>query len=76
MASVFMSPPLASLKSPTGAGVGLFLTPLASTQKFPRFDKANERRNRGVLGEGGAEWKVAAASLHDDVLLDSEERHE
>ena len=32
--------------------------------------------NRGVLGEGGAEWKMAATSLHDDVLLDSEERYE
>ena len=25
-------------------------------QGSPGFDKRNERRNRGVLGEGGAEW--------------------
>ena len=29
-----------------------------------------------VVGEGGAEWKMAATSMHDDVLLDSEECHE
>ena len=39
-------------------------------------DKGNERRNRAVLGDGGAEWKVSATSMHDDVLLDSEECHE
>ena len=33
----------------------------------------NKRRNRGVLGEGGAEWKMAAASLYNNVLSDSEE---
>ena len=37
------------------------------------LDKRNEERNRGVLGEGAAEWKVAAASLYNDVLSDSEE---
>ena len=37
------------------------------------FEKRNEERNRGVLGEGGTKWKVAATSVHDDVLLDSEE---
>ena len=37
------------------------------------LDKGTERRNRGVPREGGAEWKVAATSMHDDVLLDSEE---
>ena len=31
----------------------------------------NERRNSGVLGEGGAEWKMTATSLQDDVPLDS-----
>ena len=31
------------------------------------------RRNCGILGEGGAAWQVAAASVHNDVLLDSEE---
>ena len=40
------------------------------------FDKRNEGRNRGVPGEGGTKVKVAAASLHDDVLLDTEECHE
>ena len=40
------------------------------------FDKRNKRRNRGDLGEGGTKWKMAAASLHNDVLLDTEECHE
>ena len=40
------------------------------------FDKRNKKINRGVLGQGGAEWEMAAASLHDDVLLDTEECHE
>ena len=39
-------------------------------------DNRHERRSRGVLGEGRAEWEMAAASLHDDVLLNSEEPHE
>ena len=39
--------------------------------------KKNERRNRGEFGKGGAEWKMAATSLHDDVFFfDSEECHE
>ena len=38
--------------------------------------KGNERRNRGILGEGRAEWEMAATSLHDDALLNSEECHE
>ena len=33
----------------------------------------NERRNCGTLGENGAEWQMPATSLHNDVLLDSEE---
>ena len=40
------------------------------------FDKRNERRNCRVLREGGGEWQMAATSLHNDVLLDSQERHE
>ena len=36
------------------------------------LDERNKKRN-GVLGEGEAEWKMAATSLHDDVLLDTEE---
>ena len=38
--------------------------------------KGNERRNRGVLRKGEAEWKMAATSLYDDVFLDTEECHE
>ena len=45
----------------------------APTQKFPCLDKRNERRNCATVGEGGAQWKMAAASLHNGVLLDSEE---
>ena len=41
-----------------------------------RRDKRNEGRNCGIFGEGGTKWKVAATSLHDDVLLDTEEYHE
>ena len=37
--------------------------------KVPDLTKRNERRNCGILGEGGAEWQMAATSLHDDVLL-------
>ena len=41
-----------------------------STPKVsPGHDKRNERRN----GEGGIERKMATTSMHDDVLLDSEE---
>ena len=29
-----------------------------------------------LLEKGGADWKMAATSIHDDVLLDSEECHE
>ena len=46
----------------------------------PKFsldlNERNKGRNRGVPREGGAEWKVAATSLYDDVFLDSEECHE
>ena len=35
----------------------------------------NKRSNLRVLGEGEAEWKIAPTSMHDDVLLDSEETH-
>ena len=48
----------------------------ATTKSSPGFDKRNEERKRRVLGEGGAERKVAAASLHDDVLPHSEECYE
>ena len=41
---------------------------VASTQK-----KSPERRHSGALGKGVEEWKMAATSMHDDILLDSEE---
>ena len=37
------------------------------------FDKRNKRRSGDILE---AVCEMAAASLHNDVLLDSEERHE
>ena len=40
------------------------------------FDKRNKRRSGGTLGEGGTMREMAAASLHDDRLLDSEKFHE
>ena len=33
--------------------------------------KRNERRNCGILGQGGAECTMAATSWHNDVLLDT-----
>ena len=33
----------------------------------------NKRRNRGGSREGGTEWQMAATSLYDDVLPDTEE---
>ena len=35
----------------------------------PALEKRNKSRSGGTLGEGGAEWEMAAASLYDDVLL-------
>ena len=40
------------------------------------LDKRNKRRNREVSGEGGAEWQMAATTLHDDIFLGPEECHE
>ena len=37
------------------------------------LDKRSKKGNRRVPAEGGAEWKMAATSLYDDVPLDSEE---
>ena len=37
------------------------------------LDRRNERGNCGILGESGAEWLMAASSLHTDVFPDSEE---
>ena len=48
----------------------------ASTLRSPWTDKRNKRKNRGVFGEGGAEWKMAATSLYDQVFPDSAECHE
>ena len=39
-------------------------------------DERNKKRNCGVFGKGGTKWKVAAASLHNDVLFDSEKLHQ
>ena len=33
--------------------------------------KRDERKRCRILGEGGAEWQMAAPRLHDDVLPDS-----
>ena len=35
--------------------------------------RENKKRNSGVIGKGGAEWQMAATSLHNDVLLDTQE---
>ena len=43
------------------------------SKSFSGLDKRNERRNCGILGEGGTEWQTATTSLHNDVLLDSQE---
>ena len=32
-------------------------------------DERNKKRNCGDTGKGGTKWKMAAASLHNDVLL-------
>ena len=34
------------------------------------LDNRNRKGNRGVPGEGGTQWQMAATSLHEDVLLD------
>ena len=47
-----------------------------SLQSAVGFDERNKRKSGGILGEGGKVWEMAAASLYDDVLLDSEECHE
>ena len=47
-----------------------------STQSSARSVKRNEGRNCEVHREGLALWEMAATSLHNDVLSDSEERHE
>ena len=40
------------------------------------LNERDKRRSGGILGEGGTVWEIAARRLHNDVLLDSEERHE
>ena len=42
----------------------------------PGLHKRYERTSRGVLGKDRAGWDMAATSLHDGVLLDTEECHE
>ena len=58
-------------KAKTGVGCDGFHT------KSPfGLNKRNERKNCGILRESGTEWQVVATSLHNDVLLASEECHE
>ena len=57
-------------KAKTGVGCDGF------HPKVPPDVTEETRENRTVLGEGRAEWKVAARSMHDDVLLDFETYHE
>ena len=33
--------------------------------------KETTGKNDGIIGESGAEWQMAATSMHNDVLLDS-----
>ena len=40
------------------------------------FVQRNKRRIGGILGEGGTVLEMAATSLYDDVLLDSQELYE
>ena len=49
---------------------------MVSIPRFLGCDEGDERRRGGVLAKGGTMWKIAATSLHNDVLLDSEECHE
>ena len=36
----------------------------------------NRRKSGGILGEGGAAWEMAAASLHDIVFPNPKECHQ
>ena len=46
-------------------------------EALPRVKECKlEKASRGVPGEEGTKWKVAATSMHDDVLFDTEESHE
>ena len=38
--------------------------------------KQEEKWSGGIIGDGGAVCEMPVASMHDDVLLDSKERHE
>ena len=60
-----------SYKAKTGVGCDGFhvKVPLDLT-------KRNKRTSVGIIGEGGAVWEMAAANLHDDVLLETEECYE
>ena len=49
---------------------------LHPSQSSAGFDTRNQRRSGGILGVGGAVWEMAAASVHGDLLLDSEECHD
>ena len=43
---------------------------------IPKFLMEMTQETRAGAGEGGAMWEMAAASVHHDVLLYSQERHE
>ena len=45
-------------------------------RSLSRLDRRNTRRSGGNLGEGGTMREMAATSLHNDALLDSENCHE
>ena len=58
-------------KAKTGVGCDGF-----HTKVLLHVTKETRGENRGVLGEFGTKWKVAATSMYDDVLLDTAECHE
>ena len=47
-----------------------------ASQSSVEIGEGDEQRRGGILGEGRTVWEMAAASLHYNVLLDSEECHE
>ena len=49
---------------------------MAFTQISAGLSQRNKRKSGGILGEGGTVWEMAATSLHNAFLLDSNECHE
>ena len=60
-----------SCKAKTGSGVRWL-----SSQSSGGFDEENKRESGGILEEGSAVWAMAAASVHNDVFIESEERYD